>query len=1295
MSSYFLGRNRSLHNTGNFQEDLIKSLAYASNIQNIQTQTQLQSQTPEKFPKRHKYSKSQYVFEKQIDILKEAYKPRSQMAQAQLNEVLRRKPTQKKHFMKNQLNFETKKSNFVGGQSFHQGVSDRKASEEGFGSLERLEKLEEDAPKEDLLNEEDAGETKPLFLKNEVDVRKEEDKDDDSKENERISEGTLKTLKELEVKTGFSRGSPKAAEEETIIQRILVQNSEEVNMGEKNNSTPKDFENKNKTQTPINKGAKKLESQPSIDLQLKLDESPKRQPLDSLKLKKIRESIKSTHMETSLEKSQKKNTLSQAEGLNVKQIKENAKVRENKEKRESPKINNTRESFRKKENTKIKEIHIKKDDKISTKEAKENGSQGRANPQNQNDKNLRTPEDNNLRIPILSSGALMSPRVFLHVPPTLTPNTPAPQILRFPSGMGLDESRIMKQEENKTTKLEESKKFEEKKQNNLTFAKIDKDDQIINKSNQGDIKKVDLLPNLEKGNIDPKLEAWRGSNRISTFEDLDMLDNSKNVEKNKELIQSFNALSNIETQQKAIDESIQTPKKNQFNTSHEPQIHANTPNFQKSSTIQNQESETENSKKLIKSPILQLANLGTSNRSGQEFYDPGSPISPKETSIMVGLHFRKSTDMTSDLEQSLKGPFTLGMHEHNPHETQPESHTNEKQSKLNDNETKFEPNPNETKFEQNPNETKFEPNPNETMIEQNPNEINETKPPMNAIRKTDSHYHIEITPNTQNSLNTLNGENVAHVSENLSLLPSKMSIAIGRPIHQLGPEIPSIMINNEVVPLKSENNSLSDSMMIDNHDLSSENKPQSTTPKSLQNINNVPETKVNPPSSYSNMHLEDKAKKLQLSNNGHRQSQSPPTKHMPTKHFKSITIKPKTTATGNPIKKTKFGKKGTISLNNSIHLQKSPSIDKSKNSPNFLNSGANPTPQNNLPDDSVLHSKNSETRLLFPEEMTLNFNQKNDIYTKHSALLRRKSQLTLRKKTSENNKIKRMKLSFFTFVEKVSRFFDKNWKNDLGMTGNQGGHQLEKNTFPLLKASKFSNNSPKHELTPRNLTPSASPKNYEVANRMSHNPNNASNSLSPEWRKERNSRIFSQSSRNLLNLRLSYSNTARHGSHSAQQNVNNTMDVSDQDSEATTDEMNKDYEDIINGIDQKMRQHDEILANNYIHYNQKNIRTIINEEFLIFLENMVASNYFLYSSYQFLGDFMAKKILDWKFNTRIAIRKKTSTDCYFERSPVLKHSPKAKQALNFDTAIFSLKEEETTLNDYLNHAEFKNLKMVI
>ena len=187
------------------------------------------------------------------------------MAQAQLNEVLRRKPTQKKHFMKNQLNFETKKSNFVGGQSFHQGVSDRKASEEGFGSLERLEKLEEDAPKEDLLNEEDAGETKPLFLKNEVDVRKEEDKDDDSKENERISEGTLKTLKELEVKTGFSRGSPKAAEEETIIQRILVQNSEEVNMGEKNNSTPKDIENKNKTQTPINKGAKKLESQPSID----------------------------------------------------------------------------------------------------------------------------------------------------------------------------------------------------------------------------------------------------------------------------------------------------------------------------------------------------------------------------------------------------------------------------------------------------------------------------------------------------------------------------------------------------------------------------------------------------------------------------------------------------------------------------------------------------------------------------------------------------------------------------------------------------------------------------------------------------------------------------------------------------------------------------------------------------------------------------------------------------------------------------------------------------------------------
>ena len=128
-----------------------------------------------------------------------------------------------------------------------------------------------------------------------------------------------------------------------------------------------------------------------------------------------------------------------------------------------------------------------------------------------------------------------------------------------------------------------------------------------------------------------------------------------------------------------------------------------------------------------------------------------------------------------------------------------------------------------------------------------------------------------------------------------------------------------------------------------------------------------------------------------------------------------------------------------------------------------------------------------------------------------------------------------------------------------------------------------------------------------------------------------------------------------------------------------------------------MRQHDEILANNYIHYNQKNIRTIINEEFLIFLENMVASNYFLYSSYQSLGDFMVKTILDWKFNTRIAIRKKTSTECqsYFERSPVLKHSPKAKQALTFDTAIFSLKEEETTLNDYLNHAEFKNLKMVI
>ena len=588
------------------------------------------------------------------------------------------------------------------------------------------------------------------------------------------------------------------------------------------------------------------------------------------------------------------------------------------------------------------------------------------------------------------------------------------------------------------------------------------------------------------------------------------------------------------------------------------------------------------------------------------------------------------------------------------------------------------------------------------------------KRPSQVLQK----YHIEVSPDmtTIPSNKSLNLETPTkylamkehqHPGEtpvskqNLPDIPSRISLI--KRISLAPDTIPSIMINNEMILLKNDNNS---NPSIDSCMLMGENdrpKPEieqmkisSTTPKSLQNIliEDI------------NQHL-NKHRNISNTNEIIKKNE----KNGKTQDFKQIT---KTTT----IKKTKFNKKKTISLNTSIqksvsdHSNKNPAPEKSNK--NLINEN----------DDSLCQSKSNFSALLFPSELSLNFQTKNPIYKMNLNFLDKQKPLLLTKHSSNNNKTegqklnqKKMKLTFFAFIEKVKRFFEKHHQIEMPY---QNRTSLEKKFTLIPKISNLKevlnlpHYSPKHNTyTPRQsnnetlISPKKSVnlntiKKDEIA-RLSHKYAETS-SLSPEWKQDnlgktglvpnKGAKIFSSSSRNLVNSRLSHSQTPK------QETNKEVMEGGFSDIKLENydnDEENINFEENVKKIDAKMKEHDEILSNNYIYYNQKNIKTIINEEFFIYLENMISSNYFFYSSAHSSEQFFNESKENFKNFRETSQKRKRSSSSHERHSPLFKYFPKIKEIITFEDMIYCLKEEEEfgTFQEYLNHSDFKNLKMVI
>ena len=1361
------------------------------------------------------------MFEKQIDFLKEAYKPRSQFAQAQLDEALKRKPAQKKLLMKNQLNIETKTSNFMqSAQYFRIGEKKRDIS----GSVERSDGANTEKEKEEKINENEKieerrnlRETGILFQKKKESWNsKDEEKDEVNINQGKIKKEEVKEEKTLEKKKqeknenknmetkGHEKNEPETVEiteqEKNTNQKVETK-EQEKNENKKRLETKEHEKNdNNKMETKQEKTVKKKEQEKKEKKKAETKGQEKNEPKTVETKKQERnanhkvetkeqeknpnkkveskghEEKDNKKMETKQEKTVEKKEQEKNEKKKVEtkgpeknepktvetkghEKNENQKVETKEhdkkvETKEQEKNDNKMMETKQEKNVETKEHEKNENNKVETKEQEKNEHkmvetkeheknehktvETKEHEKNENKKVETKEQEKNEPKTVETKEKKKNESKTVE---RMEQEKIEPQVIKREEEIEKREENYRKTSENENPKnepkvikkegqwkseIEETEENNRKKSENRKYIenattefklgekwKIQKqnspkikihensenfeifENQEILKKKFENKKKIEFSQKLENLEISKKIKDVKKIDDSKQFENVEknQLENSEiakklenveilkkkleNLEISKKKIEDFEILKNSENFKISDSKKLEIFKKlensNKLENSENPEI---SKNLENPSKIPNN---LEESKQSVDSDENKNSHENSSDSSNS------TPAKAKELLKQSYMNCKKYQqpllENPSEREQSLKPPLIIARH-------------------LINEPIKFEKNERVpiSPFIQSESipmkimEKSFYSRnfPNDKNI----NDKNDKNDNENINNNME--YRIEIMP--ESSMNFINETQMKTdreflFLENLPEIPSKLSlIRLNTNQGGLIETIPSIMINNEV-PLKNENNS------NPSLDTSLVEKPEENMTKSIRKISNTPQ---------SLQCLDDLEKPVKITtlstnfqiikkNNNKSNIKSPPKSLEKTKP-KYNSIKGKVNI---PIKKNKLNRKGTLSLNTSV-IKKNLSFENKQKPSTFLkniNNNINNPNNNNqvLPEESFYHSKNSDTRL-FPNEMTLDFKQKAKLYQKKPRFFEKKA-LNMKKSPSENSRVKRMKLSFFNFIDKVSRFFEKHWKTEPIVDS------LEKNLYPPVRqTSKFSINptqniefTPKNiEVTPKNIP--LTPKNFQLTPKSIECPNKLSrvgvNSLSPEWRRDQNAKVFSQSSRNILNLRLSHSQTPRNASHN---NINGIETISDDSQEVEVGEETN-IDEILMKINVKMKEHDEILTNNYIHYNQKSIRTIIIEEFMIFLENMVSTNYFLYSSCHDLSTFLLKKAAELRKSSYVREIKRMSigNKSFYEKSPLSKNSLTAKQALNFEMAIFCFKEEElSTFQDYLNHSEFKNLKMVI
>lgn len=523
------------------------------------------------------------------------------------------------------------------------------------------------------------------------------------------------------------------------------------------------------------------------------------------------------------------------------------------------------------------------------------------------------------------------------------------------------------------------------------------------------------------------------------------------------------------------------------------------------------------------------------------------------------------------------------------------------------------------------------------------------------------------------------------LSERLPDIPSRLSLIR----HLSNPNfytMPSIMINSETVALKNENNSNasfeSSVMVMEIQNCKDLIKPRTNTPHSLQDIESdtEKEKKKNKPQIFSNELLAakketGKAKK----NNNYKSSKF-------VKPNIKINLEIKQSSKRKETQNIKFNRVGSISLNSSIMKKKSLPMKLSQKNSN-LNLKNNKKEQEEL----FSQSRNSETNF-FPYELVLDFKKKNPLYNKKFDNLFQSKKTQSRRVEGFKSSHNKVKLTFYSFVEKVKRFFDKNYFNS----------SIDYHYFPL------SSSLPQRSEKAVKETPIFEEQNFSVGKvhkldtsfgrlSQSHskniNNNTESNSLSPAWK--RNSKNFNQNEIQIptKNFSKSSKNLGLKFSHS--QSPKNIPEFAE-----TVKDKNEEYEDvfedIVKRIDLKMKEHDDIISTNYIYHNQKNIKTIIIEDFFIYLENMTASNYFFYQSFNPSDQNFRFKLNIFKKILPYHMRSKSISIKNFDKPQTEKYYSILKKQTDFEDTIYTVGEEAAiTFQDYLNHSDFKNLQMVI
>lgn len=542
-------------------------------------------------------------------------------------------------------------------------------------------------------------------------------------------------------------------------------------------------------------------------------------------------------------------------------------------------------------------------------------------------------------------------------------------------------------------------------------------------------------------------------------------------------------------------------------------------------------------------------------------------------------------------------------------------------------------------------------------------------------------------------------------------IPSRFSLI--KAIEPTRETLPSIMINNELVLLNNTQNGepLSNLSLESNYDSKDDSQNQnqmsaglanpnqtSSTPKSLQDLGVVELTFQHHRKSNSNNSL-------------YKKSLIPPKTNQKVPNNKNLQkpiVLKKLKQNDN-----KFKRKQALRLNKSSIILKRGSEFSENNSGS--NSGImqkeniNSLKRDN--DDSVLLSRASESKL-FPQELVLDFRKKNKIYSTSKKFENNKTTPEKNANNQKYNEIKKFhhnkcRLTFFSFNEKVKRFFERHYQTiypeRTPLSSSLPKISLKKDSAKSQMENNSNENKSPNKVLGSNRLLIRNDSQYSI--RYSHkNESNLSNNIpNPEINNEIN--LLKTDEHNFRQFSKSYRQGIVHSQtpkNNSSEVLSNETNIIDKDSSILLREgvFTEDYNGIIQKIELKMKEHDEILSSNYIFFNQKNIRTLFNEEFFIFLENMLASNYFVYISYKFIQKFFSLKIRKTKLSSLEPLIRKSRTQSlrlFNHRSSIMKYCPKIQEITTFENRVYTLKEDENfnSFSDYLQNSDFKQLKMVI